>query len=80
MNKIENVQRPIILFVILLILSLPVAGLAQEGNQSSSAEEKLQAQLQQLVQRFEAQNAARDFSQADVTLGNRSRAVRVSST
>ena len=69
MNKIENVQRPIILFVILLILSLPVAGLAQEGNQSSSAEEKLQAQLQQLVQRFEAQNAARDFSQADVTLG-----------
>ena len=69
MNKIENVQRPIILFVILLILSLPVAGLAQEGNQSGSAEEKLQAQLQQLVQRFEAQNAARDFSQADATLG-----------
>ena len=69
MKKLENVQRPTILPVILFLLGLPVLGQAQEEDESSSVEEKLQAQVQQLFQQFETQNTARDFSQADATLG-----------
>ena len=69
MNMIENVLRPMMLFVVLLLLGLPVAGHAQEANESNSAEEELQAQVEQLFQQFEAQNTAREFSQADATLG-----------
>ena len=69
MKMIEKVLSPMMLLVVLLLLGLPVAGHAQEENESNSAEEKLQAQVEKLFQQFEAQNTAREFRQADATLG-----------